>query len=70
MRFWITFTDGTLKQFTVPTRDDALEYFMMEGDHALNYGQIVDGHLLDSSAAEQAPHTGQRGGSIPPLATN
>jgi hypothetical protein len=66
MRYWIEYTDGSRKEFEASTKVEALHYFMMEGDHAFNYGK----QLLGSSAAEQAPHTGQRGGSNPPLATN
>lgn len=39
-RYWIEYTDGTIKNFYRPTKESARHYFMMEGDHAYNWGRV------------------------------
>ena len=38
--WWIEYIDGTRKIFQAPDRVAAHHYFMMEGDHAYDYGLV------------------------------
>jgi hypothetical protein len=41
-RYWIEYTDGTITNFYRRDRNSAHEYFMSEGDHAVDFGRVVD----------------------------
>ena len=43
MKYWISYTDNTVKTFEAKTSQEARHYFMMEGDHAYDYSK----HLKD-----------------------
>lgn len=40
--WWIIYTDGTRRTFYAKDAVEARHYFMMEGDHAYDFGKIVE----------------------------
>jgi hypothetical protein len=40
VKYWIRYTDDTVKHFDADSDRDAYHYFMMEGDHAYDYGPV------------------------------
>ena len=40
MKYWIRYTDDTVKHFDADSDKEALHYFRMEGDHAHDYGRV------------------------------
>jgi len=42
MKYWIEYVDGTRRTFEAENDIEARHYFMMEGDHAHDYGPIED----------------------------
>ena len=43
--YWIEYTDSTKRMFYAESDADARHYFMMEGDHAYDYGPIEKLHV-------------------------
>ena len=39
MKYWISYTDNTVDTFEAKTKQEAIHYFMMEGDRAFDYGR-------------------------------
>ena len=39
MKYWISYTNNTVGTFEAKTSQEARHYFMMEGDHAYDYGR-------------------------------
>ena len=39
MKYWISYTDGTVHSFKADSKEEARHYFMMEGDHAYDYNK-------------------------------
>jgi hypothetical protein len=37
--YWIEYLDGTIKEFEAENDTEAYWYFIMEGDHAYDYGE-------------------------------
>jgi len=42
MKYWIEYVDGSRKIFVAENDIEARHYFMMEGDHAYDYGPMED----------------------------
>jgi hypothetical protein len=40
VKYWIRYTDDTVKHFDANSDKEALHYFRMEGDHAYDYGRV------------------------------
>ncbi len=49
--YWIEYTDGTTRTFFAENDLEAHHYFMMEGDHAHNFGHI-DAPLYPPAAVD------------------
>lgn len=41
-RYWVEYTDGTVRNFYRRDKPSALHYVKMEGDHALDWGRVTD----------------------------
>lgn len=70
MKYWIKYTDDTVKHFDADSDKEALHYFRMEGDHAYNYGRVrlcppsvyYDGWLTEADPYEgQVVHRTRKG---------
>ena len=40
MKYWIRYTNDTVNHFEADSDKEAHHYFMMEGDHAYDYGLV------------------------------
>ena len=40
--YWISYVNGTITTFYAKNRSEALWYFMMEGDHAWDWGLLSE----------------------------
>ena len=39
-KYWIKYTGGALRFFFAKNDKEARHYFMMEGDHAIDFGKV------------------------------
>jgi len=61
--WWIEYTDGTRRIFQAPDKVAAHHYFMMEGDHAYNYGLVENwGQYFPTEEMPELPPLKHRGG--------
>ena len=65
MKYWIKYIDETVDHFDADSDDDAHHYFMMEGDHAYDYGPVrlcpptLTGAASGWMVVDEDPYEGQ-----------